>query len=101
MLLENLLEARKGKKVTKSKWRVNDTIEEIETPTSANIERAEYNRTRSSLRVYFSNGSGYEFDDFGPRKWANFKKAPAKGKYFANKIRKEWDDYPLYYRRIQ
>jgi hypothetical protein len=60
------------------------------------IRRFSYDPPRRRLRVTFTSGHVYEYDDVPPRVASDFEAAPSKGRFFGPNIR---DRYR--YRRVE
>lgn len=60
------------------------------------IRRFSYDETQRRLRVTFTSGDVYDYDDVPPEVEIGFRDAFSKGRFFASDIR---DRYP--YRRVE
>lgn len=62
---------------------------------SSNIAAIGYDPASKTLQVDFKTGKRYQYQNVSPETFAEFKAADSVGKYFAERVRKEFLSVPL------
>lgn len=69
----------------------NNKIEQASFPSSSNIDRAAYDSLVENLTILFRSGNAYTYVGVPRRRFKELKEAKSAGRYFASKIRNNYD----------
>jgi hypothetical protein len=61
--------------------------ETISITSSTGINKADYDKTTKTLRVYFNTGKDYSYYGVPETVWVQFKDAKSKGSFFSKQIK--------------